>query len=158
MIRVGIGYDIHRAATGRRLVLGGVEIPHTAGLEGHSDADVALHAIMDAMLGAAALGDIGHFFPPTDQRFRDASSIKLLIEVTRLVAEAGYRVVNIDLVVVAERPTLAPYVPMMRERIAQALGTEIGAIGVKATTNEGVGPEGRGEAISAQAVALLETT
>ncbi len=158
MIRVGIGYDIHRMATGRRLVLGGTEIPHTTGLVGHSDADVALHAIMDAMLGAAALGDIGHFFPPADQRFRDASSIGLLIEVSRLVADAGYRVVNIDLVVVAEGPTLAPHVPVMRERIAQALGVEIGAIGVKATTNEGVGPEGRGEAISAQAVALLETT
>lgn len=158
MMRVGIGYDIHRLAMGRRLVLGGVEIAAPAGLEGHSDADVLLHAAMDALLGAAALGDIGIHFPPSDERYHGISSLELLARVRDLLARTGYRVVNIDCVVVAEAPPIAPHVAVMRQRMASVLGTEPDAIGIKATTNEQVGPEGRGEAISAQAVALVEST
>lgn len=156
MTRVGIGYDIHRLAADRELILGGVKIRHERGLEGHSDADVVLHALMDALLGAAALGDIGTYFPPTDERFRGVSSLALLREVRRLVQNAGYHLVNADIVIVAERPRLAPHIQSMRERTADALGAEVEAVGIKATTNEGVGPEGRGEAISARAVVLME--
>lgn len=155
MIRVGLGYDIHRLSPGRALVLGGVPIPSPLGLEGHSDADVVLHALMDALLGAAALGDIGQHFPPGDERFRGVSSLQLLSSVRDLVSGAGFRLVNADVVLVAERPRIAPYVARMRDQIARALEVDIGAISLKATTNEGVGPEGRGEAMSAQAVALL---
>lgn len=158
VIRVGLGYDIHRLVTGRPLVLGGVDIPHDSGLEGHSDADVILHALMDALLGATGLGDIGAHFPPSDDRFRGARSLDLLRHVSGLVQDSGYRVVNVDVVAVAETPRLAPYHVDMIRRIAEALGVHEDAIGIKATTNEGVGPEGRGEAISAHAVALVERT
>lgn len=155
MNRVGLGYDIHRLAPGRRLVLGGVAIPSPLGLEGHSDADVVLHALMDALLGAAALGDIGHHFPPGDDRYRGVSSLELLAQVSDLVSAAGFRLVNADVVLVAERPRIAPYTVEMRTEIARTLGVEATAISVKATTNEGVGPEGRGEAMSARAVVLI---
>lgn len=155
-MRVGFGYDIHRLREGRRLVLGGVEIPFTAGLEGHSDADVVVHAVIDALLGAAALGDVGQHFPNTDPLFEDVSSLKLLHQVVRIVHDAGYRVGNVDTVVIAESPKLAPYVTEMRNVLAKVLRVSDQAVSVKATTNEGLGPEGRGEGISAQAVALLE--
>jgi 2-C-methyl-D-erythritol 2,4-cyclodiphosphate synthase len=154
-MRVGIGYDIHRLAVGRKLLLGGVEIPAAAGLEGHSDADVLLHALMDALLGATAQGDIGQHFPPDDERYRGASSLDLLARVRDLIAGQGYQVANVDVVVVAESPRIAPFVPEMRKRISAVLGIPSDAIGIKATTNEGVGPEGRHEAISACAVALV---
>lgn len=155
-MRVGLGYDIHRTVPARPLVLGGVEIAHDFGLEGHSDADVVLHALMDAMLGAAGLGDIGRYFPPSDPQYRGISSLELLTAVKNLVEEAGYRLQNASIVVVAERPRIAPYIGAMRSRIAGVLATEIDDIGISATTNEGMGPEGRHEAISAQAVVLLE--
>ncbi|MCL5027090.1 MAG: 2-C-methyl-D-erythritol 2,4-cyclodiphosphate synthase [Chloroflexi bacterium] len=155
-MRVGIGYDVHRLVAGRRLVLGGVEIPHERGLEGHSDADVLLHAIADALLGAAALGDIGQHFPPSDPQYRDASSLMLLARVGEIIAAAGWKVANIDAALVAEQPRVLPYVPLMRERIAGALGLEIAQVGIKATTSEGLGFAGRGEGIAAWAVALIE--
>jgi 2-C-methyl-D-erythritol 2,4-cyclodiphosphate synthase len=155
-MRVGTGYDIHRLAVGRKLWLGGVEIPAGAGLEGHSDADVVLHALMDALLGAAALGDIGHHFPPDDDRFRGAASLDLLARVRDILAAQGYTVSNVDIVVVAESPRIAPHVPEMRKRISAVLGIPPDAIGIKATTNEGVGPIGRHEAIAAHAVALVQ--
>jgi len=154
-VRVGIGYDIHRLEVGRRLVLGGVEIAHSQGLEGHSDADVVLHALMDAMLGAAGLPDIGTHFPPSDDAFRDVSSLVLLERVSRLVEGKGLGLTNADIVVVAERPKIAPHAVAMRERIAEVLHTESSYINIKATTNERVGAEGREEAISAHAVVLL---
>jgi 2-C-methyl-D-erythritol 2,4-cyclodiphosphate synthase len=154
-MRVGLGYDIHRLVPGRRLILGGVEIPSPLGLEGHSDADVVLHAVMDALLGACALGDIGSHFPPGDERFRDASSLDLLADVRELLRHAAFEIVNVDVVVVAERPRIGPHVEEMRGRMAAALGIGRGDVSVKATTNEGVGPEGRGEAINAQAIALV---
>ncbi len=154
-MRVGLGYDIHRLVPGRRLILGGVEIPSTMGLQGHSDADVVVHAVMDALLGAAGLGDIGRHFPPSDDRFRDISSLLLLARVRELVQQAGFEIVNLDVVLVAEQPKIAPHAERMRQRMATALAVEPGAISVKATTNEGVGPEGRREAMSARAVALL---
>jgi 2-C-methyl-D-erythritol 4-phosphate cytidylyltransferase / 2-C-methyl-D-erythritol 2,4-cyclodiphosphate synthase len=154
-VRTGIGYDAHRFAPGRRLVLGGVEIPHAQGLAGHSDADALLHAIADAILGAAALGDIGEHFPPSDERFRDADSQELLRDVARLVREAGWAPVNVDTTVLAEAPRLAPHVSLMRERIAACLGIAPDAVGVKATTNEGMGAIGRGEGIAALAIATL---
>ncbi|HEY8448827.1 MAG TPA: 2-C-methyl-D-erythritol 2,4-cyclodiphosphate synthase [Thermomicrobiales bacterium] len=157
MIRVGIGYDVHRFAEGRRLVLGGVEIPHDRGLAGHSDADVLLHAIADAILGAAALGDIGTHFPPSDPAFRDADSRELLARACSLVAGSGYRVVNVDATVIAEEPRIGPHAGTMREAIANALGIAAGAVSVKATTNERLGFIGRGEGIAALAVALIET-
>jgi 2-C-methyl-D-erythritol 2,4-cyclodiphosphate synthase len=155
-MRVGIGYDIHRLEPGRPLMLGGVPVAHSAGLVGHSDADVAVHALMDGILGAAGLGDIGEHFPPGDERFRAISSLTLLAQVSELVRCAGYTVVNADLVIVAERPKIGPYATSMREAIGGALGVDPSRISVKATTNERVGPEGREEAISAQAVVLLE--
>jgi 2-C-methyl-D-erythritol 4-phosphate cytidylyltransferase/2-C-methyl-D-erythritol 2,4-cyclodiphosphate synthase len=154
-VRAGIGYDAHRFASGRRLVLGGVEIAHDRGLDGHSDADVLLHAIADAVLGAAALGDIGQHFPPSDERFRDADSQRLLREAVRLVREAGWAPGNVDATLLAETPRVAPHAPLMRERIAACLGLLPGAVSVKATTNEGMGSIGRGEGIAALATATL---
>ena len=154
-VRTGIGYDAHRFAPGRRLVLGGVEIPHDLGLDGHSDADVLLHAIADAVLGAAALGDIGQHFPPNDERFRDADSQELLRVVVRLAKEAGWTPGNVDATLLAEAPRIGPHVPLMRERIAACLGISSDAVGVKATTNEGMGAIGRGEGIAALATATL---
>ena len=154
-MRIGQGYDVHPLAAGRRLVLGGVEIAHERGLDGHSDADVLLHAVADAVLGAAGLGDIGTHFPPSDERWRDASSLDLLARVAELAHERGWRTVNVDATVIAERPRLAPHVPQMRERIAGCLGVAEDAVGVKATTNERLGALGREEGIAALAVALL---
>jgi 2-C-methyl-D-erythritol 2,4-cyclodiphosphate synthase len=156
MMRVGLGYDIHRLVPGRPLVLGGVTILSPLGLEGHSDADVVIHALMDAILGAAGLGDIGQHFPPSEEQFRGISSLLLLARVRQLLHEAGFRLVNADVVVVVEQPRIAPHALEMRRRMAEVLDVEQGAISVKATTNEGVGAEGRKEAISAQAVAAIE--
>jgi len=155
-VRIGLGYDVHRLVPGRRLVLGGVEIPFHLGLAGYSDADVALHALCDALLGAAALGDIGQHFPPGDPRFRDIDSRHLLQQVGRLIADLPARVVNVDLVVLAEQPRLAPYIPAMRSAIAAALGISPAQVSVKAATNEGLGFVGRGEGIAAYAVALID--
>lgn len=152
-----MGIDFHRLGPGRRLVLGGVEVPFELGLLGHSDADVLLHAICDALLGAAGLGDIGQHFPPGDPRYRDISSLLLLERVRELLTEAGWLPLQVDAVVVAERPKLAPYIPEMRARIAETLGVPEAAVSVKATTSEGMGPMGRGEGISAFAVALIQT-
>jgi 2-C-methyl-D-erythritol 4-phosphate cytidylyltransferase/2-C-methyl-D-erythritol 2,4-cyclodiphosphate synthase len=154
-VRIGIGYDIHRLVPDRPLVLGGVTIPHARGLEGHSDADVLTHAIMDALLGAAGDRDIGHHFPSDAPAFAGADSVRLLATVVERLAATGWRVANIDTVVVAEAPRLAPYVEAIRARLAGALGVGTGSIGVKATTGEGLGPLGRGEGIAAQAVALV---
>lgn len=155
-MRVGIGYDVHRLEHGRKLILGGVEIPYEKGLFGHSDADVLVHALMDAMLGAAALGDIGRHFPDTDEKYRGISSIKLLKSVAALIAQKGYRLANADCVVVAQAPKLAPYIEKMRGNIAAAAGVDTDCISVKATTTERLGFEGRGEGISAQSVISLE--
>jgi len=154
-LRIGEGYDIHRLVAGRRLVLGGVEVPFELGLEGHSDADVLLHAVTDALLGACALGDIGRHFPDDDPAFREADSSGLLAEVVGRVRELGYGIVNLDSTVIAQRPRLAPYIYAIRARIAEILGVEVSAVSVKAKTNEKLGPVGRGEGIAAQAVALL---
>ncbi|MGI6468587.1 MAG: 2-C-methyl-D-erythritol 2,4-cyclodiphosphate synthase [Syntrophomonadaceae bacterium] len=155
-MRIGIGYDVHRLVAGRRLVLGGVDIPHSAGLLGHSDADVLLHAICDALLGAAALGDIGRHFPPDDNRYKDIDSQLLLARVGHQIREAGYRVANIDATVVAQEPRLAGYIEAMVANIANCLGIAPGQVNVKATTTETLGFEGQKLGISAQAVALLE--
>lgn len=155
-MRVGLGYDIHRLVPNRPLILGGVTLESDLGLYGHSDADVIIHAAMDALLGAAALGDIGRHFSPSDDRFRDISSVQLLKEVRDLIQDAGFSIGNIDIVVVAEEPKIAPHVPEMRTVMSSALSVGPHAISIKATTNEGVGPEGHREAISARAVALLE--
>ena len=154
-MRIGHGYDLHALAPGRRLVLGGVDIPHSHGPIAHSDGDVLLHALADALLGAAALGDIGQHFPDTDPAYAGADSRVLLRRVAALVRAAGYRVANIDATVLAQRPKLAPHRDAMRANIAADLGLDIGAVSVKATTTEGLGPVGRGEAISAHAVCLL---
>ena len=155
MIRIGHGYDVHRLVEGRRLILGGVEIPYERGLLGHSDADVLVHAIMDALLGALAMGDIGGMFPDSDERYAGADSIGLLRRVTAAIGERGYRVGNIDGTVIAQRPKLKEYIGAMRERIAEACGVEAGAVSVKATTEEKLGFTGSGEGIAAHAVALL---
>jgi 2-C-methyl-D-erythritol 2,4-cyclodiphosphate synthase len=155
-MRVGTGFDIHQFEVGRRLVLGGVELPWDMGLRGHSDADVVTHALMDALLGAAALGDLGSHFPDTDPAFRDADSLELLTRVAELVRTQRLRLANVDVTIVAQVPRLQPYIPAMRERLAQALGLSVGQVSVKATTADHLGPVGRGEAIAAQAVALLE--
>lgn len=155
-MRVGHGYDVHRLVEGRKLVLGGVEIPWEKGLLGHSDADVLLHALMDAMLGAAALGDIGRHFPDSDERYAGADSLRLLKEVSRLLDDAGYRLVNADCTILAQRPKLMPHIPEMRANIARALGTDVDAISVKATTEEGLGFTGDGSGIAAHAVVLIE--
>ena len=154
-MRVGIGYDIHRFEAGRPLVLGGVEFPGEAGLAGHSDADVLLHAVIDALLGAAGLGDIGQHFPPDDPAYAGASSLDLLSRTRELVHSAGFRVESLDATVIAEKPRLAPHAGTMRERIAGALDIATTRVNVKATTNEGLGAIGRGEGIAAMAVALL---
>ena len=155
-MRVGHGYDVHRLVEGRKLILGGVEIPWEKGLLGHSDADVLLHALMDAMLGAAALGDIGQHFPDSDERYAGADSLQLLAEVSRLLTEAGYRLVNADCTILAQRPKLMPHVPAMRANIACVLGVEPDAVSVKATTEEGLGFTGDGSGIAAHAVVLIE--
>ncbi len=155
-MRVGIGYDVHRFQEGRRLFLGGVEIEGETGLGGHSDADVLLHAITDALLGAAGLSDIGHYFPPDDPALAGADSRELLARTMEMIRPLGYAVTNVDATVIAERPRLAPHIKLMRQRIAETLGTEESRVSVKATTNEGLGEIGRGEAIAALAVALLE--
>lgn len=157
-IRVGQGYDVHALVPGRRLVIGGVEIPHTHGLLGHSDADVLLHAITDAVLGAAGLGDIGRHFPDSDERFRGADSLVLLREAVTRVRAAGFEVGNVDSTVVAQAPRLAPHVPAMVARIAEALGVSPDRVNVKGKTTERLGFAGRGEGIEAQAVALLVRT
>lgn len=154
-LRVGQGYDAHRLAENRKLVLCGVEIPHVRGLDGHSDADVALHALMDAMLGAAALGDIGRHFPDTDEAYRGISSMRLLVETAEILARAGYRVKNADVTIVAQRPKLAPYMEKMRENVAAALKLDPDRVNVKATTTEKMGFEGAEEGISAQAVVMI---
>lgn len=154
-IRIGNGYDIHRLGPDRPLILGGVTIEHSLGLLGHSDADVLTHAIMDAMLGALSLGDIGHYFPPTDDRWKGADSLILLAQVNQLIQDKGWQVSNIDSVVVAERPKLKPHIATMRDRLSGVLGLNPDQVGVKATTNEKLGPEGREEGISAYAVVLL---
>ena len=153
--RIGHGYDVHAFAENRRLVLGGVEIPFEKGLAGHSDADVLVHAVMDALLGAAAQPDIGRQFPDTDPAFEGADSLRLLKIVAGLLAERGYRVGNIDATVVAQRPKLAGYIPQMRRNIAEVLGVEVSDVNVKATTEEHLGFTGRGEGVAAHAVALL---
>ena len=156
-MRIGQGYDVHRLVEGRKLILGGVEIPYEKGLLGHSDADVLLHAVMDALLGAAALGDIGQHFPDSDERYKGISSVKLLKEVGKILQENGYLIENIDSTVIAQRPKLLPYRPQMAKNIADALGIEPDQVSVKATTEEGLGFTGTGEGISAQAIALLSS-
>ena len=155
-MRVGIGYDVHRCDEARDLVLGGVELPHEVGLAGHSDADVLLHAIIDALFGAAGLGDIGQHFPPDEPQWKDASSVDLLHRALAIVRVAGFEVGNVDATVIAEVPRLAPHIPAMRERIAAALGVDAGRLSVKATTQEGLGALGRGEGIAAMAAATVE--
>jgi 2-C-methyl-D-erythritol 2,4-cyclodiphosphate synthase len=155
-MRVGIGYDVHVFTTGRRLVLGGLDIPFEKGLDGWSDADVLTHAVMDALLGAAALGDIGNHFPPGEPEYRNISSLELLERVRDKLEESGWRVGNIDATVVAELPKLSNYIDSMRERLSRVLGIEIGCVSIKASTSEGLGFIGRGEGIAAVAVALLE--
>lgn len=154
-LRIGNGYDIHRLVPDRTLIIGGIIIEHSLGLLGHSDADVLTHAIMDALLGALSLGDIGHYFPPTDSKWKNADSLKLLEEVNQLIRSQGWEVSNIDSVVVAERPKLKPHILAMRDRLATTLAIPVDRVGVKATTNEQLGPEGREEGISAYAVVLL---
>ncbi len=155
-LRIGHGYDVHRLTEGRRLILGGVEVPYEKGLLGHSDADVLTHAVMDALLGAAALGDIGRLFPDTDAAYAGISSILLLERVAERLREAGYAVVNLDATVLAQAPKLAPYRERMRENLARALSLDTSRVSVKATTEEGLGFTGEGLGIAAHAVALLE--
>ncbi|HIR51485.1 MAG TPA: 2-C-methyl-D-erythritol 2,4-cyclodiphosphate synthase [Candidatus Avoscillospira avicola] len=155
-MRIGHGYDVHRLIAGRKLVLGGVEIPYILGLDGHSDADVLLHAIMDALLGAAALGDIGRLFPDTDPAYKGISSVLLLETVAARIREAGYEVGNVDATVIAQKPKLAPHIPAMREIVAKTLGVDLDQINIKATTEEHLGFSGREEGIAAHAVCLLE--
>ena len=154
-MRIGIGYDVHRLTEGRPLILGGVLVPHERGLAGHSDADVLVHAVIDAMLGAAALGDIGRHFPDTDPEWKGADSMQLLGSVVRLVREAGYAVGNVDATVVLQRPKLRPHIDAMRANIAEVLGVEVGQVSVKATTGEAMGFVGREEGAAAHAVCLL---
>lgn len=156
MFRIGHGYDVHRLIEGRKLIIGGVEIPHEVGLLGHSDADVLLHATMDSLLGAAALGDIGKLFPDNDNAFKDADSLILLERVGEVISEQGYTVTNIDSTIIAQAPKLAPFIMQMRENIAKALGTNIENISVKATTEEKLGFTGNKEGIAAHAVCLIE--
>jgi 2-C-methyl-D-erythritol 2,4-cyclodiphosphate synthase len=155
-MRIGHGYDVHRLVEGRKLILGGVDVPYEKGLLGHSDADVLLHAISDAILGAIGEGDIGRHFPDTDPKYKGADSVKLLMHVMVLAEGKGYRIGNLDATIVAQRPKLASHIPQMRDNIARALGAEPGRINVKATTTEELGFAGRGEGIAAYAVALLE--
>ncbi len=154
-MRIGTGYDVHRLVEGRKLIMGGVEIPYEKGLLGHSDADVLLHAVMDALLGAAALGDIGKHFPDTDEAYRGASSMMLMRRVREILDENGYSVCNVDATIIAQAPKMRPYIDEMRQNIAEALGIGISDVSVKATTEEHLGFTGRGEGISVQAVALI---
>ncbi len=154
-MRIGHGYDVHRLVEGRKLILGGVEIPFEKGLLGHSDADVLAHAVMDALLGAAALGDIGKLFPDSDPAYAGADSLVLLRRVAEVLAEHGYGIGNVDATVLAQRPKLAAHIPLMRERLAAAMGVGPGQVSVKATTEEGLGFTGTGEGIAAHAVALI---
>lgn len=154
-MRVGLGYDVHQLVEGRKLILGGVEIPYEKGLLGHSDADVLLHAIKDALLGAAALGDIGKHFPDTDERYRGISSLMLLNEVNNLLIRKGYKANNIDATIIAQKPKIAPYVQSMRENISKTLQIDISQVNVKATTTEGLGFTGKGEGIAVQAIASI---
>lgn len=154
-MRIGMGYDVHRLTEGRKLIMGGVEIPHEKGLLGHSDADVLLHAIMDALLGAAALGDIGRHFPDTDEQYKGISSVALLKKVGELLEEHCFLIENIDATIIAQAPKMRPYIDIMRENIADALGIELSQINVKATTEEGLGFTGNKEGISAQAICML---
>ena len=154
-MRIGQGFDVHALASGRRLIIGGVDIPYDRGLDGHSDADVLLHAVCDALLGAAAMGDIGRHFPDTDSRYKNADSRMLLREVSCLVQEAGYRIVNIDATIIAQAPKMAPHISSMVNNIAADLGLSRGQVNIKATTTEGLGYTGRGEGIAAEAVVLL---
>ena len=155
-MRIGHGYDVHKLVEGRDLILGGVKIPYEKGLLGHSDADVLLHAVSDALLGAAALGDIGKHFPDTDPQYKGADSLELLRIVGEKIKEAGYKVCNIDVTMIAQRPKLAPHIPTMRENIARVLNVEIGQVNVKATTEEHLGFTGDGSGMSCHAVCLLE--
>lgn len=156
-MRIGMGYDVHKLVADRKLILGGVEIPYEKGLLGHSDADVLVHAIMDALLGAAALGDIGKHFPDTDPAYKGADSMKLLSEVGVLIDRENMLIGNIDATVIAQKPKLSPYIEQMRQNIAKVLGIDINQVNIKATTEEGLGFTGSGEGISAQAICLLET-
>jgi 2-C-methyl-D-erythritol 2,4-cyclodiphosphate synthase len=156
MIRCGIGYDVHRLAEGRKLILGGIEIAHSRGLEGHSDADVLSHAIADALLGAVGAGDIGQHFPNTDESIRGISSLEILKRVTRLLADKKARAINVDASIITEAPILAPHIPGMRRKIAGALGVSESNVSVKATTNEKLGSIGRGEGMAAMAIATVE--
>ena len=155
-MRIGQGYDVHRLKEGRKLILGGVDIPWEKGLDGHSDADVLVHAVMDALLGAAALGDIGKLFPDTDPAFKGIDSLILLDHVRNALAEKGYSVSNADMTIIAQRPKLAPYIPQMKQTIADRLGVSADQVNVKATTEEHLGFTGRGEGISAHAVCLID--
>jgi 2-C-methyl-D-erythritol 2,4-cyclodiphosphate synthase len=157
MMRIGTGYDLHRLVPQRPLILGGIRIEHPLGLDGHSDADALCHAVIDALLGALARGDIGSHFPDTDPRYKDADSMQLLAAVVNDVREAGYYVCNLDSTIVAQRPKLRPYIESMRDSLAQCLGISPTLVSIKAKTNEGVGPEGREEAISTQVVVLLSS-
>ncbi|MBE6536919.1 MAG: 2-C-methyl-D-erythritol 2,4-cyclodiphosphate synthase [Ruminococcaceae bacterium] len=155
-IRIGHGYDVHRLVEGRKLILGGVEIPHAMGLLGHSDADVLLHAIMDALLGSVALGDIGKHFPDTDEKYKGISSMHLLTLVNKLISERGARLVNLDATLILQKPKIAPFIDEMRKNVAFALGTDVCRVSIKATTEEHLGFTGREEGISAHAVVLVE--
>jgi 2-C-methyl-D-erythritol 2,4-cyclodiphosphate synthase len=154
--RIGFGFDVHRLVEGRKLILGGVEIPSEKGLLGHSDADVIVHAVCDSILGALALGDIGKHFPDTNEKYRNISSLKLLEHVSQLIAGHQYHVVNLDVMLILERPKIAPYVQLMRNNIAEALQIAVDSVSIKATTSEGLGFTGKGEGAAAQAVVLLE--
>ncbi len=154
-MRIGTGYDVHKLVEGRKLIIGGVEIPYEKGLLGHSDADVLVHAVMDALLGAAALGDIGKHFPDSDPKYKGADSLMLMREVKRILAENGYQVGNVDATIIAQAPRMSPHIDTMRHNIADALGLDVSLVSVKATTEERLGFTGRGEGISAQAVALI---
>ncbi len=156
-MRIGTGYDVHKLVEGRKLILGGVDIPYEKGLLGHSDADVLLHAIMDALLGAAGLGDIGLHFPDTDEKYKGADSIKLMEAVRELLSENGYVAGNIDATIIAQRPKLRPYIDQMRDNIAAAMGIDASQVNVKATTEEGLGFTGAGEGMAAQAVCTIES-
>ncbi|MBE6761687.1 MAG: 2-C-methyl-D-erythritol 2,4-cyclodiphosphate synthase [Ruminococcaceae bacterium] len=156
MMRIGHGYDVHRLVEGRKCIIGGVEIPSDVGLLGHSDADVLLHAISDALLGAAALGDIGKHFPPTDNVFKDADSRVLLRQVVNLLNENGFKVGNVDSTIIAQKPKMSPYIQQMRQNIAEDLGVDISSVSVKATTEEGLGFTGESKGIAAHAVCIIE--
>jgi len=156
-MRIGMGYDVHRLVEGRKLIIGGVEIPYEKGLLGHSDADVLLHAISDALLGAAALGDIGKHFPDTDPKYKGADSLKLLEEVGNLLEENCFLIENIDATIIAQAPKMRPHIDTMRENIAKALGIDVSQVNVKATTEEGLGFTGTGEGISSQAICMLNS-